>query len=639
MENRKGLHGNIDKTPFRQINMDSRRVSRGSLGSLPDQLPIPSLSTTTNEDNVDVKKLLHGKLLARKKYFTSGSKVNKDNAEDLEKSRPFDYPEEFEEFAHKVMTKAWRNDVKVKEHELKCVQKPCFRERQQTSLLNRLYVEEAPITSVKTVLDVDPQYFKIIRGRPIPDKLDIREYIQTVRDTLRNKIIEGYREDDIMLIEENLISEQKKIDTIRENYQTYVNTFEEFLYKDHSSAMQLLKESEQAANAAYDKYEEYKKLAKKYGAMRSSLYNSEEKWRNCKMYQKFLYLVSPLSWRASRQKYRRASIYIIDTDEDDESENIFGKYRVSVAEKGASLRDIIQIFRQESMNEEAPQLYFTDPEQLLEVFRFMEVQNLNSLLHSEELAVPLENVGEGMKVAEELFDYEISQLRSNIESLSGGISWEEERARYLEKLGKNLIENEFKSLVMDDSVLNLHVYVEDVYETRIGPNDANLSMLKMMKAIEEKYRHELLSLDKVPSEQVQMLEGSCYVEQMRVMRLAEKAAKQYAQLEQLTNTLNRAFAPPFKRVGGKETKKRSPPIDPPQKSEPAPRKLTEKEEEYLEYFTDFCKETDDPERYGIDTRTENVPLTPAFFDSQGDRSRYGRIQRLAVVERMIMTNT
>lgn len=37
---------------------------------------------------------------------------------------------------------------------------------------------------------------------------------------------------------------------------------------------------------------------------------------------------------------------------------------------------------------------------------------------------------------------------------------------------------------------------------------------------------------------------------------------------------------------------------------PPPRTLTEQEEEYLEYFTDFCKYTDDPKDYGIDTGAE-----------------------------------
>lgn len=76
-------------------------------------------------------------------------------------------------------------------------------------------------------------------------------------------------------------------------------------------------------------------------------------------------------------------------------------------------------------------------------------------------------------------------------------SWEEERAKYLEDLGNKLIKTEFKQLIKSEEMLNLHVFVEDVYETRIGPNDANLSMLEMMKGIEEKYRNELFLLDKV----------------------------------------------------------------------------------------------------------------------------------------------
>nr|XP_023018027.1 cilia- and flagella-associated protein 100-like [Leptinotarsa decemlineata] len=431
------------------------------------------------------------------------------------------------------------------------------------------------------------------------------------------------------------------IDTIKENYQIYVNTFEEFLYRDHTSAMQLLRNSEKAAEEAYNAYEEYKKLAKRFGALRSSLYNSEEKYRNCKMYQKFLYTVSPLSWRGERQKFRRTSVFMMEpVDDDNEEEKIFGKYRLSLAEKGVSLNDILQLFREECMDDESPQLYFKDPEQLMDVFRFMEMQNLNSLLHAEELAIPLEHVKDGMRVAEKIFESEIEKLRGCIDSLSGGISWEENRAKYLEELAMDLIENQFKRLVMDDTVLNLHVYVEDVYETRIGPNDANLSMLKMMKAIEEKYRHELLSLDKVPSEQVQMLEGSCYEEQIRVMRLAEKAAKQYAELERLTYRLNKAFAPPHEKFHGKEAKKRSRPIEPPQELEAPPRSLTEEEEEYLEFFTDFCKQTDDPENYGINTKDggSGAAVATPFYE-QDSKAKYGRLKGLSVVERIIITNT
>lgn len=261
---------------------------------------------------------------------------------------------------------------------------------------------------------------KMFSGRPIPDKLDIRSYIDLVRETLRTKIICGYREDDIMLIEENLLLEQKMIDTIKKNLQSYINTFEEFLYRDHTSAMELLRNSENTAKETYEKYEEYKLLAKEFGALRSSMYNSEEKWRNCKLYQKFLYEVSPMSWKQGRTRSRRASVFLMEEDPNDN--NVFGKYKLSLTDTEISLPNIIKLFNQEMAEETEPELYFKDPEQLVDVFRFMEMQNLHSLLHSEELAVPLDNVKESMRIAEKLFDDEIRNLQEAIDKLAGGIT-------------------------------------------------------------------------------------------------------------------------------------------------------------------------------------------------------------------------
>lgn len=75
--------------------------------------------------------------------------------------------------------------------------------------------------------------------------------------------------------------------------------------------------------------------------------------------------------------------------------------------------------------------------------------------------------------------------------------WEENRVKYLEELATNLLENEFKDLIVEEDVLNLGVIVEDLYESRIGPNDANIGMIDMMKAVEEQYRQELLFFDNV----------------------------------------------------------------------------------------------------------------------------------------------
>lgn len=105
----------------------------------------------------------------------------------------------------------------------------------------------------------------------------------------------------------------------------------------------------------------------------------------------------------------------------------------------------------------------------------------------------------------------------------------------------------------------------------------------------------------VPADQVALLESGCYAEQMMVMRLAERAAKQYAELEQLTHKLNRAFAPPFQKDKGKVPKRRSPPHKQRHQVAPPPRELTPSEAEYLDFFTDFCQYNDDPQDYGVNT--------------------------------------
>lgn len=111
-----------------------------------------------------------------------------------------------------------------------------------------------------------------------------------------------------------------------------------------------------------------------------------------------------------------------------------------------------------------------------------------------------------------------------------------------------LINGEFRKLTSDDEILNLYVYVEDVYENRVAPNDANLGMLEMMKGIETLYRNYLLELDYLPQDKVHKAETDCYWEEARVMRIAQEAAKKVVQIERQAKRLSRVLEPPVLRT-------------------------------------------------------------------------------------------
>lgn len=279
----------------------------------------------------------------------------------------------------------------------------------------RLYVKEPTVSNMKTVTDIDPEYYSAVEGRPIKEKFEYLKYKNTMRELLKTRIIIGYREDDIMLIDENIKMERLIIQQMKERYQVYVNIFEEFLYKDHTMAMNLLSEADKASKRASEKYEEYKQMAKDYSGLRSVLYNLEEKWRNCQMYQKFLYLISPISWRREHDPDLDKSKEFITVESIRE---IFNKYSTT---EDKDLDAIMDQFLLDCDTLEEPKLYFSEPKQLMDMFLFMEMQNLNSLLHSEELAEPIEALKNTMDKTRQQFDLEIKNLKDAINKLEGGI--------------------------------------------------------------------------------------------------------------------------------------------------------------------------------------------------------------------------
>ncbi|CAH1992834.1 unnamed protein product [Acanthoscelides obtectus] len=342
--------------------------------------------------------------LLKTKPFTQASFVSEKNSIKVEKEpSPYRYPDDFKKFAHGVMTKAWRKELHLKELGVKCSKKPDHRTRARRDILRRVYVEDEPLPfEPKSVLDVDPKFFTDVEGRPVADKLNVREYITTIREALRTRIVVGYREDDLMLLEEHLLIEQEEINEIKTRLHWYIGIFEELLFRSHTDSMEILRRSENVAEEANEMYEQHKAIMKKCASIRTALYISEERWHNCLLYQRFLYTMSPLKYRNEHP--------LAFSPKDAGSET----------NDAISLTDIIEEFK-DPEKYEAPDLYFTEPEQLLEAFRFMELQNLSSLLYNEELAVPLESLRFSIIAAEERFSRQIKKLEEQITLLEGGI--------------------------------------------------------------------------------------------------------------------------------------------------------------------------------------------------------------------------
>lgn len=418
----------VQKTPKKKLKHGSLAVEYNASKppSITPTEKLRALRKTLKKPQPKIKpplplERIHAKKSIKEHCFTAAAKVNDENQRDLfQETTPFVYPKDLEEFSYRVMSKAWRDNLRAKELKYKASDRNNYRTRQQADLLNRLYVKEAEITGMKTIVDIDPEFYSLVEGRPLMEKFDVRKYVQSVRDVLRTRIVTGFREDDVILIDENIIEEQRLIDETRAAYQKYVDTFEEFLFENHTESMKLLRQSEKEAGVASELYEQYCDLSKEYGKLKYVVYNLEEKWRNCKMYQKFLYLVSPVYWR------RRYDYYHLTQKESHmslatELSSVFGRYKLPSTGDVLSLEDLVEQFLDDCRTQDDPLIFFDNPKQLIKAFRFIEIQNLNTLLHIEELAGPTETVKEGIRNARLVFETEMSNLQEIIDSLEDGI--------------------------------------------------------------------------------------------------------------------------------------------------------------------------------------------------------------------------
>lgn len=101
----------------------------------------------------------------------------------------------------------------------------------------------------------------------------------------------------------------------------------------------------------------------------------------------------------------------------------------------------------------------------------------------------------------------------------------EDRAVSLEEYADSLLRGVFRNLVCAEEVLHLRVFVEDTYETCVGPNDANLDSFSMMKWIERTHEELNLQLDNLPRRIVRACEKEGFKQEMKATKEAEDAAR------------------------------------------------------------------------------------------------------------------
>ncbi|XP_053325270.1 cilia- and flagella-associated protein 100 isoform X2 [Spea bombifrons] len=444
----------------------------------------------------------------------------------------------------------------------------------------------------------NPSWKLAVTGDTQIQKESLHEFINKKREMFLLEYSLTVKRDEIQKLEALAAAEEMKLEKAEQFLEEDAVRFDEFLKQNDRNSVEALKQADKETKLKMNRVAQIKSQTALMMNIKSDISKCEEILQEYLMYKEFLFRLSPKEWRdeAMRKKAERKKARIAASRETQDLESNVSlspvpvkkpesKYSGHVVQSRDSTRDVRQPSRHSvkttgtkktsiatlvaeednyenlvsSDSDEEPELYFTDPRQLLQIFSELEEQNLSLIQNSQETEESLEEIKQTITSTEEKMEKETQQLKDHIDQLKAAIAQEEERASELELKSRVFAFGQYNSEDQEKMLASLSKKVEEVYTACIGENRANLSALQMLMIIEHQLEELLDNIEVIPKERIEVAEKA--KEKERRLRLREEKIKQQKlhQEERLRRALERAQADPKKTTGRKLMARSDPP--------------------------------------------------------------------------------
>ncbi|XP_034936726.1 LOW QUALITY PROTEIN: uncharacterized protein [Chelonus insularis] len=389
--------------------------------------------------------------------------------------------------------------------------------------------KKAPIQLPVGITDVDPSYFTDIAGRAIKEKFSRRKYIDDIRNILKTKLTTGYYQDYCLRVNQQFSEEQNALEAIKKNYHQHLNLFEEYLSQDNEDTVKVIEKAQEASQNNRKLMAKRDQLLKEVGQVSLKVYH----WRKIgilsKICHEFVRKMSS-SHLHTLEKHESLNNSINNPNSDDQ---VLSK---------SSLECLVDAFQKDITDNHlgSPEdITLEDPRELSQIFNAIEVRNLDALIYLESLARPMEELTSNITKAENLIKEEISIIEESLEEIKSLIKSSQQRVTDLKVYEDYLLHQVFRDLVCSEAVLQLYVFIEDAYESCIGPNTTNMNAYAMMQAIEKTYESLNVVLDSLPPKIVAECEKEGFAQEIKKIREAEDAARKFELMHRLLAALER----------------------------------------------------------------------------------------------------
>ncbi|XP_050968458.1 cilia- and flagella-associated protein 100 isoform X2 [Labeo rohita] len=481
----------------------------------------------------------------------------------------------------------------------------------QTRLRKELKEESnIPVTHTHGQLQMAPAW-RVSMKDPNIDKGGMNEYVTKKRELFLLEYSLAVKKGEIQLLEQMAAEEEAKLTRAEKFLEDDAILFEEFLKENDKNSVEAIKIAEQETKAKLEKVAEIKKITSKMVAIKSDISKYEDILKEYKKYKEFLLMLSPPEWQEKQRSKSRHSTDSTNAEKDEkQTEKIKknkerktaegskrGEKRVargflSSREARGSSRQSVKSSQQSSKistpgndssdYEEDPEMFFKEPQDLLNLMTELEEQNLSLIQNTRETEEALEEFRQNAELTRKNMESESKQLKEQIDIMTDTIQREKERAADLEMKAKLFSFGQYKPEDQDKTLDTLSHKVEEVYHCCVGETEANLTTLQMLTAIEEKLGELLENADMIPKDQMSIAERA--KEKERRMRLRDE--KIYLQMKQQEERQKKALERSQAEIKKTSVKKLMPRSQPPVRKRQINKntEATDRENEEFLYF-------------------------------------------------------
>ncbi|XP_040135740.2 coiled-coil domain-containing protein 38 [Ictidomys tridecemlineatus] len=428
-------------------------------------------------------------------------------------------------------------------------------------------------------------------------KRTVHEFINDQRDRFLLEYSLSAKRSTINKFEKHIATRERQLRTAEIKLEHDAMAFEEFLRENDQRSVDALKIAAQETINKLQMTAELKKASMEVQAVKSEIAKTEFLLREYMKYGFFLLKLSPKQWQIQQalktssknniiipKSIKKSSISSSKRDSFDMETMTSDDYSMGRGSLGKprkkstlnsepkkspwtnrpdsiSSEDSLEFFLDEDIDLDLePELYFKEPEELLQVLTELEEQNLTLVQYSQDVDENLEDVKKREKVIHDKVNSNIDFLVEHKEMLKANCVREEEKAAELELRSRLFSFGEFNSEAQEKLIDSLSKKINQVYKVCIG--DAEVGSLNaVQKLVKVESRLVELSdlIESIPKESVDAIERIKQKERRQKLREEKMREKQKYQEERLKAALERAVAQPKKKMGRRLTFRSQPP--------------------------------------------------------------------------------